>query len=84
MNRREEWLEATGASWVEATMPVRDFAKTLHGLGKSAARSAAESMGYQFRVTMIDGVPQTSKMDRRARRINARLVDGMVLDTTIG
>jgi hypothetical protein len=69
---------------MEATKAVRDFARTLHGLDESSARAIAEAKGYELRVVMIDGVPRRLKTDRHPRRINVRMSDGQVRETTIG
>ena len=84
MNRREKWLAEEGARWVAATEPIRAFARTLHGLEEREAGAAAIERGCIWRVVMVDGVGLAGHLDRRPNRINAIVVDGVVVDSTIG
>ncbi len=60
------------------------FGATLVGKKTAKARTAATDEGYDFRVVSVDGESKPVTMDYRPDRLNATVVDGRVVEVTVG
>lgn len=60
------------------------FGASLVGKPVAKARKAAGSQGYEWRVVSVDGEGRPVTMDYRTDRLNATVVDGRVVEVTVG
>jgi hypothetical protein len=60
------------------------YGASLVGKTIAKARIAAADEGYEFRVVSVDGQSKPVTMDYRPDRLNATVVDGRVVEVTVG
>lgn len=64
--------------------PAQPFETTLIGMNEQSAEEGAESFGYEWRVVQRDGESIGGDDDLREDRINATIVDGVVVEAFVG
>ena len=74
----QEFVAAVGEECVYL-YPGRGGIQRLVGMDETAARTKVERCGWMFRVFSRDGVPLTITADMRNYRVNAAIINGVVV-----
>ena len=68
----------------EVAQETRQIASRLIGMTAPLATRTAEMSGRKIRVISEDGVPYVGTSDWRPERINLTLIDGKVVEVSVG
>ena len=77
------WRQRTEDGYAEAARAAGAVASTLPGLDEDAARSRIEEAGCEMRVVERDGEALPRRSDRRAKRVNVKIEQGVITSAEI-